>query len=146
MHLQASGCRHCLLRLEWTYGLHGRNFITKLAERAKTSKTLRVVSDQIGSPTATTEAARAICDLLEQRTEGLFHFASAGYVGRYDMAAFVFDYLGMDVELRPCRTRDYPEAALRPLNSRFDCSKIQPLLSAPIAPWQEPLERFLREL
>ena len=115
-------------------------------ERAKTSKTLSVVSDQVGSPTATTEVAQAICDLLEQRAEGLFHFASAGYVSRYDMAAFVFDHLGLDVELKPCRTSDYPAPAVRPLNSRFDCHKIGSLLREPIAPWQRPLEHFLRKL
>jgi dTDP-4-dehydrorhamnose reductase len=144
--LRESGGSHCLVRLEWTYGRHGRNFIAKLVERAKTSKTLNVVSDQVGSPTATAEVANVVCDFLKQRAEGLFHFASAGYVSRYDLAAFVFDHLGLDVELRPCRTSDYPAAAARPLNSRFDCRKIGPLLSGPIVPWQNPLERFLREL
>ena len=144
--LRESGCAHCLVRLEWTYGLHGKNFVTKLVERAKSSKSLNVVSDQVGSPTATTEVATAVCDLLEQRAEGLFHFASTGYVSRHDMAAFVFENLGLEVELRPCRTSDYPAAAARPLNSRFDCRQIGSLLSEPIAPWQRSLEYFLRKL
>jgi dTDP-4-dehydrorhamnose reductase len=144
--LRESGCAHCLVRLEWTYGRHGRNFITKLVERAKTGQTLSVVSDQVGSPTATREAAKAVCDLLEQRAEGLFHFASTGYVSRYDMAVFVFDRLGLEVELKPCRTSDYPSPAARPLNSRFDCHKIGSLLREPIASWQRPLEHFLRQL
>jgi dTDP-4-dehydrorhamnose reductase len=141
--LQQSGCAHCLIRLEWTYGRHGRNFVTKLVERARTGASLSVVSDQVGSPTATTEAARAICDLLEQRAQGLFHLASAEYVSRYDMAAFIFQHLGLDVELKPCRTCDYPAPAARPLNSRFDCRKMTPLLSTPMSPWQRPLEQFL---
>jgi dTDP-4-dehydrorhamnose reductase len=144
--LQESGCAHCTVRLEWTYGRHGRNFVTKLVERARTQGVLSVVSDQVGSPTATTEAAKAVCALLERRAEGLFHFASAGYVSRYDMAAFVFAHLGLEVDLKPCRTSDYPAAAARPLNSRFDCRKIQSLLREPIAPWQQPLEHFLRTL
>ncbi len=144
--LQQSGCSHCLVRLEWTFGRHGRNFITKLLERARTTKVLNVVSDQVGSPTATTEVAQVFCDLLEQRVEGLFHFASAGYVSRYEVAAFVFDHLGLEVELQPCRTSDYPSPAARPLNSRLDCHKIEPLLHAPIVPWQRPLEHFLGEL
>jgi dTDP-4-dehydrorhamnose reductase len=144
--LRQSGCPHCLVRLEWTFGRHGRNFITKLLERARTAKTLNVVSDQVGSPTATAEVAQVFCDLAEQRAEGLFHFASAGYVSRYEMAAFVLDHLGLEVELQPCRTSDYPAPAARPLNSRFDCRKIEPLLREPIAPWQRPLEHFLREL
>jgi dTDP-4-dehydrorhamnose reductase len=144
--LRDSGCSHCLVRLEWTYGRHGRNFITKVVERARTGATLRVVSDQVGSPTATMEVARAVGALLEQRAEGLFHFASAGYVSRYALAAFVLDHLGLRPGLEPCRTSDHPAPAARPLNSRFDCHKIQPWLSEPIAPWQQPLERFLGEL
>jgi dTDP-4-dehydrorhamnose reductase len=142
--LRDSGCAHCLLRLEWTYGRHGRNFITKLVERARTGGALRVVDDQVGSPTATTAVAQAICDLLRQRAQGLFHFANAGYVSRYDIAVFVFRQLGLSVDLKPCRTSDYPAPAARPLNSRFDCHKIQPLLSEPIAPWKRPLEHFLK--
>jgi len=144
--LQESGCARCIVRLEWTYGRHGRSFITKLVERARTTKALDVVSDQVGSPTATAEAAQAFCALVDRRVEGLFHFASAGYVSRYDMAAFVFDHLGLEVQLQPCRTSDYPAPAARPLNSRFDCHKIASLLRAPVAPWQQPLEHFLREL
>lgn len=144
--LRASGCSHCLVRLEWTFGRHGRNFITKLLERARTTRVLDVVNDQVGSPTATAEVARAFCDLVAQRVEGLFHFASAGYASRYDVAAFVFDRLGLETDLRPCRTRDYPAPAARPLNSRFDCHKIEPLLRGPRAPWQRPLEHFLGEL
>jgi dTDP-4-dehydrorhamnose reductase len=144
--LRESGCSHCLVRLEWTYGRHGRNFITKLLERTRTARILHVVSDQVGSPTATAEVARAFCDLLEQRAEGVFHFAGGGYVSRYDVAAFILDHLGRQIELQPCRTSDYPAAAARPLNSRFDCRKIEPLLRESIAPWQWPLEHFLREL
>ncbi len=144
--LRESGCACCLVRLEWTYGPHGRNFVTKLVERAKGGGTLRVVSDQVGSPTATAEVAEAVGDLLERRAEGLFHFASAGYVSRYDMAAFILDRLGLAIDLQPCRTSDYPAPAVRPLNSRFDCRKVQPLLRRPLAPWQQPLEHFLRQL
>lgn len=144
--LQESGCACCLVRLEWTYGRSGRNFVTKLVERAQVGGTVRVVDDQVGSPTAVTEVARAVGDLLEQRAQGLFHLASEGYVSRYDMAAFVFDRLGLAVPLEPCRTSDYPAPAARPLNSRFDCRKIQPLLRQPLAPWQRPLEHFLRQL
>ena len=144
--LRESGCSHCTVRLEWTYGPHGSNFVTKLLERAGAGKALRVVDDQVGSPTATAEVARAACDLMEKRAEGLFHFASVGYVSRYDVAAFILDRLGLHVELKPCRTSDYAAPAARPLNSRFDCREIQSLLSEPIAPWQGPMERFLRQL
>jgi len=142
--LGQSGCKHCIIRVEWTYGSAGNNFVTKLIQRAKANKTLKVVDDQIGAPTATTEVAKVICEMLRRKPAGIFHFASAGYVSRYEMARFIFDKLSMDVDLLPCKTSDYASAAARPLNSRFDCSKIRALLDEPIEGWQGPLERFLK--
>lgn len=139
-------CRHCIMRIEWTYGLAGSNFVTKLIQRAKQNKKLKVVDDQTGSPTATTEVAKAICKLLAKKPEGIFHFASAGYVSRFEMAKFVFQKLNMHVDLASCKTADFAAPAKRPLNSRFDCSKIEALLEEQIKPWQQPLENFLRIL
>jgi len=144
--LVESHCRHCIMRVEWTYGLGGNNFIAKLIERARAGKELKVVDDQIGSPTATTEVAKVICELLPKKPEGIFHFASAGYVSRYEMAKFIFDKLEMSVDLSSCKSSDFPTAAARPLNSRFDCSKIGVILDRPIEHWQGPLERFLVQL
>ncbi|MHC4105312.1 MAG: SDR family oxidoreductase, partial [Planctomycetota bacterium] len=144
--LGQSCCRHCIMRLEWTYGQAGQNFITKLIQHAKIEKVLKVVDDQTGSPTATIEAAKVICKLLPLKPEGVYHFASSGYISRYGMAKFIFDKLSMNVNLLACKTRNYASAAARPLNSRFDCSKIKALLDEPIESWQNPLERFLRQL
>jgi dTDP-4-dehydrorhamnose reductase len=144
--LVESGCRNCIIRLEWTYGSGGNNFVTKLVKRAKENRKLKVVDDQIGSPTATTEVAKVICCIVQKNPEGIFHFANAGYVSRFEMAKFIFDKLNMSVDLRSCKTSDYASAAARPLNSRFDCSKIKVLLDKPIEPWQRPLERFLKQL
>jgi len=144
--LVESGCHHCIMRIQWTYGSHGSNFVIKLVQHAETNKTLKVVDDQVGSPTATAEVAKVICELLPSMPQGIFHFASAGYVSRYEMARFIFEKLNMDVDLLPCKTSDYVTAAARPLNSRFDCSKIKAQLSEPIEPWQGPLARFLRQL
>lgn len=141
-----SGCRHCIIRLEWTYGLHGDNFAKKLLQKARTQKEWKVVNNQIGSPTATTEAAKAICDIMQKKLEGIYHFANQGYVSRFGVAQFIAQTLGLDVRVQPCLTSDYPSAAARPLNSKFDCGKIKPLLNSPIKPWQEPMEVFLKQL
>ncbi|MCK4753147.1 MAG: dTDP-4-dehydrorhamnose reductase [Planctomycetes bacterium] len=141
-----SGCGCCIIRVEWTYGLGGNNFVAKLVSLAKQGKALKVIDDQIGSPTATTEVAKVIVKLLEMRVEGMFHFASFGYVSRFEMAKFIFDKLDIPVELSSCKSSEYVTAAKRPLNSCFDCSKIVGLLGEPIKPWQEPLEEFLRQL
>ncbi len=144
--LMESGCRSCIVRVEWTYGLAGNNFPAKLLERTKSGGQVKVVDDQFGSPTATAEAAKAMCALLRQKPEGIFHFASEGYASRYEVAKFIFDRLGVDIKLLPCKTSDFVSPARRPLNSRFDCSKIKNLLDEPIRPWQVPLEEFLRQL
>jgi len=144
--LAESGCRFCILRIQWTYGRAGSNFVTRLVSKARSGRDLSVVDDQVGSPTATAEVAKVICELLRKRPQGLFHFAASGYVSRFGMAGFIFEKLGISVGLNRCRTSDYPAAAVRPLNSRFDCRKIVSLLNQPIRRWQMPLERFLRQL
>jgi dTDP-4-dehydrorhamnose reductase len=143
--LAENRCRHCIIRVEWTYGLNGDNFIKKILQKARTEKELKVVDDQIGSPTATTEAAKAVCDLTLKKPKGIYHFASQGYASRFEVAKFIAETLKLDVQITPCKTDDFPTAAARPLNSMFDCGKIRPLLSGPIKPWQGPLEEFLKK-
>ena len=144
--LLKTGCNCCIVRVQWTYGKAGNNFVTKLLERAKTQPELKVVDDQIGSPTATTEVAKVLCELLKKMPGELFHFASSGYVSRYDMAKFVLDKKGINTPVLPCKTSDYKSPAARPLNSRFNCSKISDFLGITIENWQMPLSRFTEQL
>ena len=143
--LTENHCHYCIMRVEWTYGRNGDNFIKKIIQKARTQKEMKVVDDQVGSPTATTEAARAICDLISKKPTGIYHFANQKYASRLEVARFIAEKLNLDVKLTPCKTSYFPSAAARPLNSRFDCSKIRPLLSGPIKPWQGPLEEFLKQ-
>ena len=85
--LQESGCRHAIVRLQWTYGGAGVNFVTKICQKAKQSESISVVNDQVGSPTPTSEAAIMLCGLLEKQTEGLFLFAAEGYASRFGNCA-----------------------------------------------------------
>ena len=144
--LAKSGCDYCIIRVQWTYGRAGNNFVTKLIGRARRDENIKVVDDQIGSPTATTEIAKVICRLLPQRPLGLFHFAASGYVSRFEMAKFIFENRNMSVNLINCKIADFLSGAARPLNSRFNCGKIQALLEEPIESWQKPLKLFLEQL
>lgn len=141
-----SGCDGSIMRVEWTYGSAGNNFVTKLLSRAKDTGKLRVVDDQIGSPTATAEAAKAICELLIKRPNDLYHFAADGYVSRFEMAEYIVSKIGMDVDLQSCKSSDFVTPAERPLNSRFCCDKIKSVLDEPVKPWQQPLEEFLNKI
>jgi dTDP-4-dehydrorhamnose reductase len=146
--LSASGCRFCIVRVQWTYGRAGVNFVRKMLDAARAGKPLRVVDDQVGSPTATIEAAEVLCRMMELPVfpQGVFHLAAGGYVNRYEMAKFIFNTLKMDVNLSPCKTSDFPSAAKRPLNSRFDCRKLETLLGAAMRSWQDSLQDYLETL
>lgn len=135
-----------IIRVQWTYGKNGMNFITKLVSLAKQKDSLKVVNDQLGSPTSTQEAANAVLEFAAKKPQGIFHYAAAGFASRYDVAKFVFEKLKLNTELLPCKSDEFQTAAKRPLNSRFCCDKIQALLDKPIAVWQKPLERFLKTI
>jgi dTDP-4-dehydrorhamnose reductase len=146
--LAASGCRHAIIRVQWTYGAAGNNFVAKMLQLAQSRKQLTVVDDQIGSPTATWEVAGTILHLLSADTypQGLYHFAASGYASRLEQARFIFDLAGLDIDVLPCKTSDFKTPAQRPLNSRFDCAKIKSLLPEPIRKWQDPLKEFMEQI
>jgi dTDP-4-dehydrorhamnose reductase len=143
--LAESGCERCIVRVQWTYGKHGTNFITKILDAAKTRDELRVVDDQVGSPTHTLEVAKVLCDLLQMDTfpTGLYHCAASGQTSRYDMTRYLFERLGIKTNVVPCKTADFKTAAHRPLNSRFDCGKLEKLLGRAMPDWQDMLDHYL---
>ncbi|MEN8127699.1 MAG: dTDP-4-dehydrorhamnose reductase [Planctomycetota bacterium] len=143
--LAESGCEYCIVRVQWTYGKSGTNFITKITEAAQTRDELNVVDDQVGSPTHTGEIAKVILDLLKMDPfpTGLYHCAASGCVSRYEMTQYLFEQLGRPIKINPCKTSDFKTAAQRPLNSRFDCTKLEALLGRSIPTWQQMLDNYL---
>jgi len=147
--LMQSGCHYCIVRVQWTYGAAGNNFIKKILERGQSGQSFKVVDDQIGAPTSTREVALALTDLLkrpEGLPQGLFHFAAADYASRFEVARFIFDTMEMDVSVTPCKSHEFQAPAHRPLNSRFNCHKISEFLTEPIKPWQVPLAHYLEQI
>ena len=146
--LAESGCAWCVVRVQWTYGKNGTNFITKILDAAKTRDELCVVDDQVGSPTHTVEVAKVLCDMLTMDffPIGLYHCAASGSTSRYEMTRYLFDRLGIETPVVPCKTADFKTAAKRPLNSRFGCSKLHSLLGRTMPTWQEMLNHYLETL
>ncbi len=142
--LQHSACAHVILRVQWSYGGHGANFISKIQERARTGAELKVVEDQVGAPTWTADTAQAIAVLIRDRREGLYHFANSGYASRFKVARFIAAQLTLPIKITPCTSEAFLTPALRPKNSRFDTAKIQSILDTPIRSWQDALAEFLR--
>ena len=145
--LRDSGCRHAVIRVEWSYGEHGTsNFITKIAKAAHEREHLNVVDDQVGAPTATVDIARAILCFMEKEIEGLFHFAADGYASRFETAEFILHELGIDTPVYPCSSEEFPTPAQRPLNSRFNCSKIDSVIDFVRPDWKSSLMEYLQVL
>jgi dTDP-4-dehydrorhamnose reductase len=141
--LAATACDHSIIRVQWTYGKYGENFITKILDLAKKLDSLKVVDDQIGSPTHTLDVSRAICCFLEKRPSGLYHFSSNGFASRFETAKFIFEECGIDISVSPCASSEFKTPAERPLNSRFDCSKIDSVLDFERPFWKDALKDFL---
>ena len=144
--LAASGCRHAVIRGEWTYGLHGNNFISKILTLATERKSLQVISDQTGAPTATADFASAILCFLDSKPEGLYHFAADGFASRYEVAEFIIRRAQLETSVSPCLSNAFPTPAVRPKNSKFDCSKIDQILNFKRPLWQDTLTDFIDTL
>jgi dTDP-4-dehydrorhamnose reductase len=142
--LQAAGGAYAIVRVQWTYGRAGQNFISKFLNRADTTDDLAMVADQVGAPTWTGDVSAALLELLERRRKGLYHYAAAGYASRFEVAEAILAERGLrGKRLRPCRTADFPAAARRPLNSRFDCAAIDAVLARPRPHWRAALAQYL---
>ncbi len=143
--LTQSGCRCAIIRVAWTYGHHGANFISKILELASRLPELKVVNDQIGTPTATTNVARALLPFVEREITGLYHYTDRGYASRYEVACFIAACKGLNVKINPCLSSEFAAPAQRPLNSRFDCSKIDTVLDFERPDWHDEVKRFLEK-
>ena len=146
----ASGLEKALIvRTSWLFGPGGKNFVETMLRLATEREELRVVDDQVGSPTYTEDLARAIFALLEGRHWGLFHFANAGVCSWYGFSREILrQYLasGGEVKLRDhlaITSADYPLPAQRPAYSVLNCEKYRTVSGASIPTWEEALGRYL---
>jgi len=143
--LTNSGCRCGIIRVQWTYGEHGNHFISKIAELATKLDALKVVDDQFGAPTPTTSVANAVISFIKNETEGLYHFAAAGYSNRFEVAKVIIKTLNLQTTLSPCDSGEFSAPAKRPLNSRFNCDKIDQVIDFIRPNWKDALEEFLQK-
>lgn len=141
-----------ILRTAWVYGVHGHNFVKTMLRLARAGKPLRVVDDQIGTPTWTADIVQAMVALVEADASGVFHFTAAGETSWCGFARAILeeaDRLGIGLKTRTVEaipTTEYPTPAQRPHYSVLDTRKIQPYLASPIPPWRDSLVTMLKEL
>lgn len=134
-----------IVRIAWVFGKNGNNFIKTMLNLGKKYDTIRVVNDQIGTPTYTFDLARLLVDMLETEKYGYYHVTNeGGYISWYDYANEIFRQAGYSIDVVPVTTEEYGlSKAKRPHNSRLDTGKIVDMGFQPLPIWQDAVSRYL---
>ena len=140
--------KYFIVRIAWVFGLNGKNFIKTMLNIGKKFDTLRVVNDQIGTPTYTLDLARLLVDMIETEKYGYYHATNeGGYISWYDFACEIFRQAGYSTNVVPVTTAEYGlSKAARPFNSRLDKTKLAANGFTPLPTWQNALSRYLKEI
>ena len=140
--------KYFIVRIAWVFGLNGNNFIKTMLNVGKKFDTLRVVNDQIGTPTYTLDLSRLLVDMVETDKYGYYHATNeGGYISWYEFACEIFKQAGYDTKVNAVTTAEYGVSkAARPFNSRLDKSKLAENGFAPLPSWQDALSRYLKEI
>lgn len=140
--------KYFIVRIAWVFGKNGNNFIKTMLNVGKKFDTLKVVNDQIGTPTYTFDLARLLVDMIETDKYGYYHATNeGGYISWYDFACEIFKQAGYTNTVIPVTTEEYGlSKAARPFNSRLDKSKLVENGFKPLPTWQDALKRYLQEI
>ena len=140
--------KYFIVRIAWVFGLNGKNFIKTMLNVGKKFDTVRVVNDQIGTPTYTLDLSRLLVDMAESDKYGYYHATNeGGYISWYDFTKEIFAQAGYATKVIPVTTAEYGlSKAARPFNSRLDKSKLAENGFEPLPTWQDALARYLKEI
>ena len=140
--------KYFIVRIAWVFGLNGKNFIKTMLSVGKKYDTVRVVNDQIGTPTYTLDLARLLVDMVETDKYGYYHATNeGGYISWYDFTCEIFEQAGYATNVVPVTTEEYGlSKAARPFNSRLDKSKLIENGFDPLPTWQDAVKRYLKEI
>lgn len=140
--------KYFIVRIAWVFGLNGKNFVKTMLSVGKTHDTVRVVSDQIGTPTYTLDLSKLLADMIETDRYGYYHATNeGGYISWYDFTKAIYELAGMKTEVVPVTTAEYGlSKAKRPFNSRLDKSKLVANDFTLLPDWKDALRRYLVEI
>lgn len=140
--------KYFIVRIAWVFGVNGKNFIKTMINVGKSHDTVKVVNDQIGTPTYTLDLARLLVDMCESDKYGYYHATNeGGYISWYDFTLEIYRQAGMSTNVLPVTTAEYGlSKAARPFNSRLDKSKLAANGFTPLPTWQDAVSRYLKEL
>lgn len=137
-----------IVRIAWVFGKNGNNFVKTMLRLSETHDTLRVVCDQVGTPTYTPDLARLLVDMIETDKYGVYHATNdGGFISWYDFASAIMEEAGKHTKVIPVTTAEYGlSKAARPFNSRLDKSKLKENGFEPLPDWRDALKRYLKEI
>ena len=139
--------KYFIVRIAWVFGLNGKNFVKTMINVGKTHDTVRVVNDQIGTPTYTLDLARLLVDMCETEKYGYYHATNeGGYISWYDFCCEFYRQYGLTTKVIPVTTQEYGlSKAARPMNSRLDKHKLVEAGFTPLPDWRDAVSRYLKE-
>ncbi|MBR7024869.1 MAG: dTDP-4-dehydrorhamnose reductase [Selenomonadaceae bacterium] len=138
--------KYFIVRTSWVFGINGHNFIKTMLRLAETKKNLRVVNDQIGSPTYTVDLAKLLADMAATEKFGTYHATNEGFCSWAEFTEEIFKQAGKDVEVEGIPTVEYPTPARRPFNSRLSKKSLDEAGFERLPTWQDAVKRYLVEL
>jgi len=148
--VRAAGGNHAILRTSWVFSSHGANFVKTMLRLSESRDALNVVDDQIGGPTPAAEIARALLQMAraiqDGQAGGTYHFGGTPCVSWADFAREIFAQAHRKVAVTGIPTSGYPTPAVRPLNSRMDCTALERDFGIAPPDWRQGLATVLREL
>lgn len=137
-----------IVRISWVFGRNGKNFVDTMLALSEKYDTLRVVCDQVGTPTYTVDLSRLLVDMVETEKYGYYHATNeGGFISWYEFACEIFRQAGKSTRVIPVTTEEYGlNKAARPFNSRLDKSKLRQAGFTPLPDWRDALGRYLKEI
>ena len=138
--------KHFIVRISWVFGKNGKNFVKTMLNLADKNKKLKIVDDQIGSPTYTADLAPLLCDMIKTDKYGFYHATNEGFCSWAEFAEEIFKQAGKKVEIEKIATADYPTPAKRPFNSRLSKKSLDDAGFKRLPRWERAVERYLAEL
>lgn len=147
--VKAAGCRYIILRTAWLYSAFGKNFVKTMRELTASKEMIKVVFDQVGTPTYAGDLAALICKIIEDdlldRT-GIYHFSNEGAVSWYDFAKEICELSGNICDIQPCHSDEFPSAVKRPSYSVLDKTLVKETFGIRIPYWKDSLKKCIYEL
>lgn len=149
--IQNVGCQHIIIRTAWLYSEFGKNFVKTMLNLTASKPQLKVVFDQVGTPTYALDLAKAIYDILENRNyigkTGIYHFSNEGVCSWFDFTKMIAEYAGNTTcDIQPCHSNEFPSPVKRPAYSVLDKTKIKVTFGIEIPYWTDSLKRCLTNL